>query len=228
MLHEKTYLSRIQKNEIFNLSKFVVTENFKHHAKSQFPSDYESDIDAIYKEEMAYLQNARVFAVKDESGAILGTIRSLNWDFISPLPIQKMFGINPLLCVNGNAVNEIWHIGRFAIKKGVRDINLLKKLMVCAIAPICQHKDNMAFAECDAKLLRVLTMMGIKAKKVGASIDYLGSETIPVCMSYDGLIDFYNENKHLAESEAVDQAPEACKLPDSVVFGASRYNYPLV
>jgi hypothetical protein len=139
-----------------------------------------------------------------------------------------MFGICPLLCTNGHSVNEIWHIGRFAIKKGLRDLNLLKKLMVAAIAPVCMHKDNFAFAECDAKLLRILTLIGITAKIVGQSIDYLGSETIPICMSYDGLIDFYNQNKELVSSEDLNQVPKTNGLPKSVAFSNLPYNYPSV
>ncbi|WP_160114326.1 MULTISPECIES: hypothetical protein [Aquimarina] len=199
MIFTQNYPVRITQNELFNMSKFVVTENFKHHTDEKFPNDYKNDITSIYKEEMNYLENSQVFAIKNENNEIIGTIRALKWNYISLLPIQKIFGINPLVCINDNSINEIWHIGRFAIKKGARDINLLKKLMVCAIRPICKHKDNIAFAECDAKLLRIITLMGIKTKIVGESIDYLGSETIPVSMSYYGLIDFYNKNKHLIE-----------------------------
>ncbi|WP_173964612.1 hypothetical protein, partial [Flavobacterium collinsii] len=168
----KNHHTEISQNDILLMSKFVVTENFNHHSNEILPGHYQNDIDAVYKEEMGFLENSKIFAFKNDLGDLMGTIRVLKWDFITPLPIQKMFGINPFICAEGNAINEIWHIGRFAIKKGVRDVNLLKKLLVCAIAPVCQHKDNMAFAEIDAKLLRVLTLMGIKAKVVGKSIEY--------------------------------------------------------
>src|SRR5690606_33655958 len=104
--------------------------------------------------------------------------------------------------------------------KGARDISLLKKLMVSAIAPICKHKDNIAFAECDAKLLRILTLMGIKTKIVGKSIDYLGSETIPVSIAYNGLIHFYYDNKYLMESAIPGETQNTTLLPNSVVFNA--------
>ncbi len=220
MIHEKNYLSEVKQNEILNMSKFVVAENFKHHTEEVVSTNRTSDIESVYKEEMDYLANSKAFAVRTDEGEIMGTIRVLRWDYITPMPIQKMFGINPLDCANGRAINEVWHIGRFAIKQGVRDIKLLKKLMVCAIAPVCEDSDNIAFAECDAKLLRIMTLMGIKAEIVGESIDYLGSETIPVCFPYAGLIDFYNENKHLVP--AADSRPQmpAFKLPGSVVFKA--------
>lgn len=178
--------------ELMNLSKFVVTENFKHHTEGKFPNEYNDDIASVYKEEMDYLKNSKIFAVKTGSGEIKGTIRLIKWDFITPLPIQKMFGINPLTCNNGRAVNEIFHIGRFAITKGSQ--GALKKLILCAIKPICEHKDNIAYAECDAKLLRILKIMGIEANVIGKSINYLGSETIPVSIPYEGVIDFYNKH----------------------------------
>ncbi|MEO7979059.1 hypothetical protein [Flavobacterium sp.] len=203
MITKINHLPTISQNEIFHMSKFVVTENFNHHANEVYSSSYQNDIESVYQEEMEFLKNSKIFIFKNDLDELIGTIRVLKWDFIKPLPIQKMFDIDPFMCTEGNSINEIWHIGRFAIKKGTRDINLLKKLLVCAIAPVCANKDNIAFAEIDAKLLRVLQLMGIRAKVVGKSIEYLGSETIPVSMSYHGLIDFYNENKNLvAPSEA--------------------------
>ncbi len=192
MIPTNRYLPSRTQSELLNMSKFVVTENFKHHTNSVLPSNYNVSIDAIYEEEMDYLANSQIFAVKTGYGETMGTIRVINWDFITPLPIQKIFGINPLTCIEDKPINEVFHIGRFAIKQGGKGI--LRKLMVCAIRPVCQHKDNVAFAECDAKLLRTMQLMGIKVTVVGDSINYLGSETIPICMTYDGLIDFYNKN----------------------------------
>ncbi|KAB8155128.1 hypothetical protein EZY14_004380 [Kordia sp. TARA_039_SRF] len=207
MILSNNYLEKLQENQMYNLAEFVVQENFKHHSESNLPGNYKKDISDICKEELDYYKNAKVFVSKDEYGAILGTIRVLQWNFTDVLPLQKIFGINPLLVIKNPNVNNIYHIGRFAIKKGVRDISLLKKLMVNAIAPICEHKDNIAFAECDSKLLRILNILGIKTDIIGESIEYLGSETIPIAMSYDGLIDFYVKNLHLAgilDSDVID------------------------
>ncbi|PTX62141.1 hypothetical protein C8N46_103239 [Kordia periserrulae] len=207
MILSNNYLEKLQENQMYNLAEFVVQENFKHHLESNLPSNYKKDVSDIYKEELDYCKNSKVFVSKDEHGNILGAIRVLQWNFTDVLPLQKIFGINPLLVIKNPNVNNIYHIGRFAIKKGVRDINLLKKLMVHAIAPICQHKDNIAFAECDSKLLRILNILGIKTDIIGESIEYLGSETIPIAMSYDGLIDFYIKNLHLAgklDSDVID------------------------
>ncbi|WP_428742648.1 hypothetical protein [Tenacibaculum sp.] len=193
----KSYLEKLSTNEIFNLSKFVVEENFNHHVEDEGRIKIEKDILSVYQEEINYVENSEIFVCKDDCGSITGAIRVLRWNYIDKLPIQNIFGIDPLMVVEDRDLHEIWHIGRFAIKKGVNDPNLFKKLMVCAISPICKHKGNIAFAECDSKLLRILLLLGIKPNVVGESVNYLGSETIPISLPYEGLIEFYERNKHL-------------------------------
>ncbi|MGG8495310.1 hypothetical protein ACQY1Q_02740 [Tenacibaculum sp. TC6] len=201
MILSKNYLEKLAIKEVYNLSKFVVEENFNHHIEKDDFKSIKKYILSVYKEEVQYVPNSKIFVSKDDLGKITGSIRVLKWNYIDKLPIQRLFGINPLLNIEDRCFNEIWHIGRFAIKKGIKDSNLFKKLMICAISPICSHTENFAFAECDSKLLRVLSLLGIKAKVVGKSINYLGSETIPVCFSYTGLIGFYEENKHLITNQ---------------------------
>jgi len=207
----KNYLERLDSKEVYSLSKFVVEENFNHHTEKEGVQNINSDILSVYEEEIKYVQNSQIFVCKNDSGNITGSIRVLKWNYIDRLPIQTLFGINPFLTLQGAPLHEIWHIGRFAINKNIKDSSLFKKLMVCAIAPILTHKDNIAFAECDKKLLRVMSLLGIKAKVVGKSIQYLGSETVPVSFSYEGLIGFYENNKHLVESYILPEYPNETK-----------------
>lgn len=193
----ESYLERLSTNEVLSLSKFVVEENFNHHVEEDVKKKIEKDIVSVYLEEVKYIENSKIFVCKDDNDEITGAIRVLRWNYIDKLPIQNIFGINPLLIVEDKELHEIWHIGRFAIKKGSKDVNLFKKLMICAISPVCSHKGNIAFAECDSKLLRVLFLLGIKPKIVGKTINYLGSETIPISLPYDSLIEFYEKNKYL-------------------------------
>lgn len=228
MILKNNYLERLNANEIKKLSEFVVIENFKHHANNTLPKAYQEDVRSIYLEEINYITNSEIYVSKNSSGNILGSIRVLKWNFKDVLPIQKIFGIHPFTVIGDIELHAIWHIGRFAIKKEASDINLFKQLMICAIAPICKHKGNIAFAECDSKLLRILTLLGIKATVVGESINYLGSETIPICMTYEGLIGFYNANKALVPTSVLNDSITNPLLPESVVFNTTNYNYSLV
>jgi N-acyl-L-homoserine lactone synthetase len=200
MIFTKNYLERLPKNQLINLAEFVVKENFKHHSNNKLPYNYKVDVDSIYKEELSFYENSEIFITKDSEGTILGAVRLLKWNYTDILPLQKIFGINPLLVISQPNVNNIYHIGRFAVKKDVRDINLFKKLLVCVSKLICKHKGNVAFAECDSKLLRILKLLGVKAMTIGKPVNYLGSETIPIAMTYDGIIDFYNKNKYLIDN----------------------------
>lgn len=224
MILTRNYLERLPKNQLMDLAEFVVTENFKHHSNNKLPENYKYDVNSIYKEELNFYENSEIFTTKDDTGTILGAIRLLKWNYTDVLPLQKIFGINPLLVLNQPNINDIYHIGRFAVKKDVCDINLFKKLLVNVAEIICSHKGNVAFAECDTKLLRILKLFGVKAMIIGDSVNYLGSETIPIAMTCDGIIDFYNKNKHLVK----DVLAKSFTLPQSVVFNPLESNYSLV
>lgn len=202
MLLENNFITE-ERNKIMSLAEFVVLENYKHHSNGSLPINYYESIEALYNEEINYLDNSEVFISRNVYGDILGTIRVLKWNYKDELPIEKIFGINPLDVIGNTVLKSVWHIGRFAIKKDVRNINLFKKLMVQAISPVCKNKNSVAFAECDSKLLRIMSAMGIKATVIGESINYLGSETIPVCFTYEGLIEFYNNNKKILETKEI-------------------------
>jgi hypothetical protein len=158
---------------------------------------------------------------------LLGAIRLLKWNYIDVLPLQKIFGINPLLAISQPNIKDIFHIGRFAVKKDVSDINLFKKLLVSIAKIICNNKDNVAFAECDSKLLRILKLLRVKVMVIGESVNYLGSETKPIAMTSSGIIDFYNNNKHLVEN-ILTKPTKYFSLPQSVVSSPLENIYSLV
>lgn len=126
MIIAKNYLEKLQRGQLLDLAEFVVTENFKHHSNNNLPKDYRKDINDIYKEELKFYENSEVYATKDYSGSILGAIRILKWNYIDVLPLQKIFGINPLLALNTANINDIYHIGRFAVKKKCVILTYLK------------------------------------------------------------------------------------------------------
>jgi len=222
MILTKTNLQKLQSNQLKDLAEFIVTENFKHHSNNALPEDYRNDVNSIYKEEINFYRNSKIYVSRDDSNQISGAIRLLRWNLMDVLPIEKIFGIDPIAAIPGSTVKGIYHIGRFAIKKEVKDIQLFKQLMVCAIAPICEHEDNVAFAEIDSKLLRILNLLGIETTVIGDSIMYLGSETIPVLMTSKGLTIFYNKNKHLV-GDFLEKPVKPYILPESVVFGRSTF-----
>ncbi|CAM1372976.1 hypothetical protein [Tenacibaculum xiamenense] len=200
MILKENYNPKLHQKKLKKLAEFVVKENFKHHTNN-VPRNCKEDIELVYDEEIKYKEHSNIFVAKDNLGNIAGTIRVLKWNYVDKLPIEKIFGINPLMITGYAPIKPIWHIGRFAIRKEICDVTLFKKLVVYGILEICKDENAVAFAEIDSKLMRVLRLMGIQATIIGESINYLGSETIPVCFTYKGLINFYNKNKKLIIEE---------------------------
>lgn len=58
-------------------------------------------------------------------------------------------------------------------------------------------------AECDKKLLKTLTLLGIKTKILAQPISYLGSDTFPIYATTEWLKVFLNKNEHLPEIEKI-------------------------
>lgn len=93
--------------------------------------------------------------------------------------------------------------------------------MVCAINEVCRSENSLALAECDVKLLRILKLMGIEAITLADSINYLGSETIPVMLSYNSLKSFLDKNINLLPQTLTS-------LHQSIVLQKNTENYTLV
>lgn len=234
MTPNKLTLNRLNANQLFDLANFIVTENFTHHTNEEMPADVAEDINGIYEEERNYFSNSKIFVAKDNQDSMVGAIRVLKWNYTVVLPLEKIFGINPFYAITQPNVNDIYHIGRFAVRKDACDLNLFKRLLVCVSEVICTNPGNIAFAECDSKLLRILRLLGVKAMVIGESVNYLGSETIPIAMTYEGIIDFYNANKHLIENEIKSEGEvETLEntdyvLPKHGILATNANYYPLV
>jgi hypothetical protein len=219
MIITQSYLERLELDQLTELAKFVVEENFSHHCEDVTTTELVNDTQEVYDEELNYFKDSEIFVAKDFSGNIQGSIRVIKWDYKVMLPIQKIFDIDPLSVLNySEKLSSVWHIGRFATRKDIKDRTLFKRLMVCAIAPICEQKNGVALAECDSKLLRIMNLLGIKTDIIGKSVNYLGSETIPIAMSYDGLKEFYYKNKYLVTAQYIDKIP-------SQIFENKEYVY---
>jgi hypothetical protein len=55
-------------------------------------------------------------------------------------------------------------------------------------------------AETDVHLLKVMNALGIKTRKIGKSVTYLASETIPICSAKEELVDFYRRCSTLLQA----------------------------
>lgn len=166
---------------------------------------YESlkeEIYSIYQEELQYIDSSIIFIVRNAIGRIIGSIRVFKWDRKTILPLEKIFGINPLMAIHSESDYSYWHIGRFAVDSfaGIPTITLFKQLMVYAVHPIVCDTKSYMIAETDSKLLKVMNALGIETIQMGQSINYLASETVPICSSKNGLMFFYKHYENLYQA----------------------------
>jgi hypothetical protein len=187
---------QVSRSGLYDLAKFVVLENYKHH--KNVTKINHNEIQAVYNEENRFFSQSKVFVAKNNNNKIVGTIRVMEWSGQEELPITKLFGIQNLHEISPEDSNaHVWHIGRFAVNSdlGRYGISLFKILMLHAISPICRHKKGIMFAECDSKLFKIVNHLGIKAIALNKGIEYLGSLTIPMYATCSGMMEFYIRNR---------------------------------
>ena len=191
------------KSSLNEIADFVVRENYSHHMYSFTEEDINKDIKSVLEEEVyLYDDKSHIYIARDSSGKMIGCIRSFHWDKHKILPIEKVYGINPLSAIHKEAKYNYWHIGRFAVAKdsGMSTLTLFKRLMALAVKPIVEDKYSYMIAEIDSKLLKVMKVLGFGTRQIGKSIDYLTSETVPVCSSTRGIKGFFSKYGGLCEA----------------------------
>ncbi len=146
------------------------------------------------EEEYLYDNKSHIYIARDSFGNMIGCIRSFHWDKRKTLPIEKIYGINPLNAIHRENKYSFWHIGCFAVAKGtgISTLTLFKRLMALAVKPIVEDKYSYMIAEIDSKLLKVMKVLGFGTRQIGKSIEYLTSETVPVCSSKRGIMGFFS------------------------------------
>ncbi|HEX7870275.1 MAG TPA: hypothetical protein VF455_09185 [Chryseobacterium sp.] len=193
----------LDSSELFSLAKFVVEENYNHHQCNHIQL-IDNEVSEMCHEEKK-LSNSTIFVARDGNYLITGSIRVTRWNYKDTLPTEKLFNINPQEKVFRNL--NIWHIGRFAVKQGAdkKGFIIFKTLMTLAINQVCSQENSAVLAECDVKLLRTLKLLGFEVVTLSESINYLGSETVPVLFSFSGLKKFLDKNAYLIKENPIQK-----------------------
>jgi hypothetical protein len=202
--HNNYSIWQLSKSGLFDLAKFVVAENYRHHQKTALENEiYFREILDVYDEENRFFEQSSILVAKNDRNEIIGAIRLLKWNGEDELPISKLFGITNLNEISSEDSDmHIWHVGRFAVSSnlGKYGISLFKILMTYAASSICRYEKGVMFAECDSKLLKTMNLLGLEAIALDTGIEYLGSITIPIYITRSGMTEFVIRNQALALS----------------------------
>lgn len=226
--YENITLWQIARASLPEIARFVVSENYKHHkgGKTDIRS-FSKDCSSVLTEEDAFFEYSSTIVAKDKIGGVVGAIRITNWnDNPHMLPLIKIFGdeiVNPKELLD--SYHHLWHVGRFAIKQEYgNNGKLFKLLMLYAISPIFQHRQGVLLAEADEKLLRVMKALRIDARSLSKGKEYIGSMTIPMMVTKEGLTEFLLRNVFMAFDVRFDV--EKAQLPERVKILEEPQNYP--
>ena len=192
--NSKYTIYQVDKQYLYNIARFVVKINYLHYFENINTNlQIEQEIEHIFQEELLYSGLYKIYVAEDTAGEMIGCIRIMQWNRMDKLPMQKIFVINPLDSIENAEDTTFWHVGRFAIDSstGISTVSLFKQLMIYAIYPIYQEVNGYMIAECDRRLLRTVNLLGIKTVALGKSVNYLGSETVPIYADKKGLSVFY-------------------------------------
>ena len=96
--------------------------------------------------------------------------------------------------------------------------------MLYAISPIFQHSQGVLLAEADEKLLRVMKALKIDVQPLSKGKEYIGSMTIPMMVTKEGLTEFMLRNVFMAFDVRFDV--EKPQLPERVKIQPQKHNYP--
>ena len=159
-----------------------------------------NEIDEVLKDEILFYGSSHIIVVRNNQDRIVGTIRLMKWDGLVELPITKFFGINPKDLSINSSNTIVWHMGRFAVSSEIKDCRneLFRLLIFYALAPICRVKDSILLAECDSKLFHVASYLGLNVIALDEGKEILGSTTIPMYATRDGMTEFIMNNCSLA------------------------------
>lgn len=194
------------KTELEKLSRLVIGVNYKHHLNQRSYPD--NEFEKIYREDIQALSDSTFYAIYDDKNEIFASVKCQKWNNSTVLAIEKDFRIDLRYFIHGLNFQprEVFHIGRFVIdqdkirkNKSLRQrrLNILKLLMYYALFPVFNNRLNIFFCECDEKLFTKLNFLGLYPKIIGVPKEYLGSKTIPVYCDYDGIKNFFYQNKSI-------------------------------
>ena len=190
-------ICKLSFDELNELAEFVVSENYKHHKKQSYSMmSLRNEIDEVLKDEILFYGSSHIIVVRNNQDRIVGTIRLMKWDGRVELPITKFFGINPKDLSINSSNTIVWHMGRFAVSSEIKDCRneLFRLLIFYALAPICRVKDSILLAECDSKLFHVASYLGLNVIALDEGKEILGSTTIPMYATRDGMTEFIMNN----------------------------------
>lgn len=184
---DKYIIYQIDENDISKAVEFAVKTNYKKHRFMIDNKQLDLEIAEIIKTEKEIFERSFFYMATTIEGEIIGTLRVFSvddFDIYLPDSIDRC------------SINNIYHIGRFAINQSGDEklgSKLFKQMILLAFSHVCQNENNILIAECDIRLHHILVRMEIDIIKIGSPFFCLGSQTISVYAPYSSINKYYSK-----------------------------------
>src|SRR5690554_4051167 len=77
--YDKYTIWQLSEDSLHELAGFVVRENYRHHTNGRLNIHFETEVEAVYREEVRYFNHSRIFVAKNSENNIIGAIRLMLW-----------------------------------------------------------------------------------------------------------------------------------------------------
>ncbi|MBW7892459.1 MAG: hypothetical protein H3C48_15825 [Chitinophagaceae bacterium] len=189
---EAFYISRLKISELQELLQFYLSDIYEHFGFTEYTAaSFENELSGLLREDMSFFDQSVYYVIRHRiTTEIFGAIRTTYWDREAVLPIEKLFGIDLKMVLPEK--DNLWHIGRFVISRRlpINRISFLKKILYNAFYPVFHFGSGLIIAECDKKVILTLQKLEIPSNILGASIEYICSETFPIYIESNDLSTF--------------------------------------
>ena len=202
--YNNCYLHQIGSENLQDFSQFVFQQYAYHYTKKYQWSPSAKEAEEMEQEDLQYLNNAVYFGFKNSNQELLGTIKATLKDESITFPFEQDFGISLESIIHQKqvSVDEIWHLGRFAIDSKkiraqglpIKAKELLKILLIYAFKVITRKPNGLMIAESDVLIYKLFHELGVNMQIVGNVKDFIGSPTYPVIVTGKDIEDWLAKN----------------------------------
>ena len=195
---EKSNLYKIGWSELPQYTQFVF-DVYRNASTDEQPWNLtQKDLNTMYREDQTYFPHSVYFGFMNAHNELIGTMKATQKTDLVLLPAEVEYGVDvrQLSQAFGITPHNIWHCGRLAVNKqkakaaGMASRHLFLTLLFHSFQHITQHPGAIFLAEADKRIYDLFHQVGVPMQQIAKGKTYLGSETYPVVISHEDMLDW--------------------------------------
>ncbi|OJJ22004.1 hypothetical protein BKI52_08160 [marine bacterium AO1-C] len=194
----KLNLYKVGWSELPQYTQFVF-DIYRNSFTDEQPWELTSeDLTTMYHEDQTYFPHSVYFGFMNAANELVGTMKATQKTDLVLLPAEVEYGIDVKQLSKAFHItpHDIWHCGRLAVDKqkakaaGVTSRSLFLELLFQSFQHITRNPGAIFLAEADKRVYDLFHKVGVPMQQIAKGKTYLGSETYPVVISHEGMLDW--------------------------------------